>query len=109
MAQRDPYEVLGVPRDASADEMKSAYRRLARKYHPDVNPGDNEAEEKFKEIGSAYAVLSDPDKRARFDRFGTTDDAPQDPFFGAMAKPVQRFRTLAFTVSGGGAQTARSY
>jgi molecular chaperone DnaJ len=82
MAMRDPYEVLGVPRDASADEIKSAYRRLARRYHPDVNPGDAEAEEKFKEIGNAYAVLSDPDKRARFDQFGTTDDVPTDPVFG---------------------------
>jgi molecular chaperone DnaJ len=82
MAQRDPYEVLGVPRDSSADEIKSAYRRLARKYHPDVNQGDTSAEEKFKEIGSAYSVLSDPDKRAKFDRFGTTEDMPQDPFFG---------------------------
>ncbi|MBI5708094.1 MAG: molecular chaperone DnaJ [Armatimonadetes bacterium] len=71
---RDPYEVLGVSREASPDELKSAYRRLARRYHPDVNPGDHEAEEKFKEIGQAYSVLSDPDKRARFDRFGTVDE-----------------------------------
>lgn len=85
MAQRDPYEVLGVPKDATADEIKSAYRRLARKYHPDVNPGDHDAEEKFKEIGSAYAVLSDTEKRAQFDRFGTTEDMPQDPFFGGGA------------------------
>ncbi|MBN9501041.1 MAG: molecular chaperone DnaJ [Armatimonadetes bacterium 55-13] len=84
MSQRDPYEVLGVPRDASADEIKTAYRRLARKFHPDVNPGDNEAEEKFKEIGSAYGILSDTEKRARFDRFGSTDDQPQDPFFGGQ-------------------------
>ena len=84
MAQRDPYEVLGVPRDASADEVKSAYRRLARKYHPDVNPGDHEAEEKFKEVGAAYAVLSDPDRRSKFDRFGTTEDMPQDAYFGGQ-------------------------
>jgi molecular chaperone DnaJ len=83
MAQSDPYDVLGVSRTASADEIKSAYRRLARRYHPDVNPGDNEAEEKFKEIGAAYSVLSDPDRRARFDQFGTVDDQPQDPFFNA--------------------------
>src|SRR5690349_5394286 len=82
MAMRDPYEVLGVPRDASADEIKSAYRRLARRYHPDVNAGDAESEEKFKEIGNAYSVLSDPDKRSRFDQFGTTDEVPTDPFFG---------------------------
>lgn len=82
MAKRDPYEVLGVPRDASADEIKSAYRRLARRYHPDVNPDDPSAKEKFQEIGEAYGVLSDADRRARFDRFGTTEDMPTDPFFG---------------------------
>lgn len=83
MAQRDPYEVLGVPRSASADEIKSAYRRLARRYHPDVNPGDSEAEEKFKEIGAANSVLSDPERRARYDNYGQLDDQPQDPFSGA--------------------------
>lgn len=82
MSQRDPYEVLGVSRGAAADEIKSAYRRLARRYHPDVNPGDKDAEEHFKEIGAAYAVLSDPDRRARFDQYGSLDDQPQDPFFG---------------------------
>src|SRR5579885_384567 len=81
MAKRDPYEVLGVPRDASADEIKSAYRRLARRYHPDVNKDDPQAEEKFKEIGEAYSVLSDPDRRAKFDRFGSMDEQMQDPFF----------------------------
>ena len=80
---RDPYEILGVPRSASADEIKSTYRRLARRYHPDVNPGDPESEEKFKEIGQAYAVLGDPDKRARYDQTGQTEDQPSDPFGGA--------------------------
>ena len=83
MATKDPYEVLGVSRNAGADEIKSAYRRLARKFHPDVNPNDSEAEEKFKEIGAAYQILSDPDKKARFDTYGVTDDQPQDPFNGA--------------------------
>lgn len=83
MAQSDPYEVLGVPRGASADDIKSAYRRLARRYHPDVNPGDKDAEEKFKEIGAAYSVLSDADKRARYDQYGSLDDQPQD-FFGGQ-------------------------
>ncbi len=82
MQTRDPYEVLGVSRDAGADEIKSAYRRLARRYHPDVNGGDAEAEEKFKEVGQAYSVLSDPESRARFDRFGTVEDVPSDPFGG---------------------------
>jgi len=104
MAHSDPYEVLGVPRDASADEIKSAYRRLARKYHPDVNPGDHAAEEKFKEIGSAYAVLSDPDKRARFDRFGTTDDQPQDFFQGGQAGGINDLFEMFFGGMGGGAR-----
>lgn len=70
MAKRDYYEVLGVQKIASADEIKSAYRKLALKYHPDRNPGDKEAEEKFKEAAEAYSVLSDPDKRSRYDQFG---------------------------------------
>ena len=74
MPARDPYEVLGVSRDAPQDEIKSAFRKLARKYHPDVNPGDNTAEEKFKEVGEAYGIIGDPEKRARFDQFGVTDD-----------------------------------
>jgi molecular chaperone DnaJ len=76
MAQRDPYEVLGVNRSASADELKSAFRRLARQYHPDVNPNDSTAEDKFKEINEAYGLLSDADRRARFDQFGIREDQP---------------------------------
>lgn len=70
MAKRDYYEVLGVSKNASADELKKAYRKLALQYHPDRNPGDKEAEEKFKEAAEAYDVLSNPDKKARYDQFG---------------------------------------
>lgn len=69
MAQRDYYEVLGVPRTASPDDIKASFRRLARQFHPDVNKEDD-AEEKFKEINEAYAILSDPEKRAAYDRYG---------------------------------------
>ena len=70
MAKRDYYEVLGVDKNASEDEIKKAYKKLAIKYHPDRNPGDKEAENKFKEAAEAYSVLSDKDKRARYDQFG---------------------------------------
>ncbi len=69
-AKRDYYEVLGVSRDADDATLKKAYRQLAKKYHPDMNPGDAEAERKFKEASEAYAVLSDPDKRRQYDQFG---------------------------------------
>ena len=68
--KRDYYEVLGVQKNASEDEIKKAYRSLAKKYHPDMNPGDKEAEVKFKEVNEAYAVLSDSEKRSKYDRFG---------------------------------------
>ena len=78
--KRDYYEVLGVEKGASAEEIKKAYRKSAMKYHPDRNPGDKEAEEKFKELGEAYEVLSNDDKRARYDQFGF---AGVDPNYGA--------------------------
>src|SRR5205085_3701586 len=70
MAKEDFYKILGVKRDAKPEEIKKAYRRLARKYHPDVNPGDKSAEERFKQTTEAFDVLSDPKKRAVYDRFG---------------------------------------
>ncbi len=80
--KRDYYEVLGVEKGASAEEVKKAYRKNAMKYHPDRNPGDKNAEEKFKELGEAYEVLSDDDKRARYDQFGF---AGVDPNYGGGA------------------------
>ena len=68
--KRDYYEVLGVDKSASEDEIKRAYKKMARKYHPDLNPDNKEAEEKFKEVNEAYEVLSDSDKKARYDQFG---------------------------------------
>ena len=76
MAYKDYYDVLGVSRGASDADIKSAYRKLAKQYHPDKNAGDEKAAEKFKEIGEAYAVLSDPEKRKVFDQFGHTGQVP---------------------------------
>ncbi|MBK8129830.1 MAG: molecular chaperone DnaJ [bacterium] len=87
MAKRDYYEVLAVNRGASQDEVKKAYRKLAMQYHPDRNKGDAAAEEKFKEVGEAYAVLSDPQKRAQYDRFGHV--APGAGMGGGGPRPGQ--------------------
>ncbi len=78
--KRDYYEVLGLQKGATEDEIKKAYKKLARKYHPDMNPGDKAAEEKFKEVNEANEILSDPDKKARYDQFGF---AGVDPNYGA--------------------------
>ncbi len=74
--EKDYYQILGVPRGASLSEVKKAYRKLARKYHPDLNPGDKTAEARFKEIQEAYSVLSDPKKRAQYDQFGFVGNVP---------------------------------
>lgn len=115
MAKRDYYEVLGVSRDASQEEIKKAYRRLARKYHPDANPNDKGAEAKFKEISEAYKVLSDPQKRANYDRFGHAEPGQQgfDGFggFGGFGGGFEQnfgFDDIFDMFFGGGGRRRRS-
>ncbi len=92
MEKRDYYEVLGVERAADGQAIKTAYRKLAHKLHPDKNPGDKHAEEQFKEVSEAYEVLSDPDRRARYDRFGHTNGGfpggEDFPFGGGAAQTI---------------------
>jgi molecular chaperone DnaJ len=103
--KRDYYEVLGLARGASADEVKKAYRRLAVQHHPDKNPGDHTAEDKFKELGEAYDVLSDPDKRSAYDRYGhaafAQGSAAGPGGAGGFHDPFDVFREV-FGSSGGG-------
>src|SRR6476661_5800713 len=115
MAKKDYYNILGVKKDAKADEIKKAYRRLARKHHPDVNPNDKVSEDKFKEVQEAYDVLSDEKKRKVFDRFGYYADNldPDSPFAagaGASAGgPAAGFDFSGFDFSGGGASGGSSF
>lgn len=105
--RRDYYAVLGVPRTASEKEIKAAYRRLARKHHPDVNPGDKRAEEQFKAISEAYSVLSDPEKRKKYDRWGADWEKIEQAQaagadFGGFGGPRgERQRTYTWTSTSG--------
>ncbi|MDR3255254.1 MAG: molecular chaperone DnaJ [Synergistaceae bacterium] len=112
--KKDYYEILGVPKSATADEIKKAYRKLARKYHPDANPGNNDAEKKFKEINEAHDILSDAQKRSQYDQFGFVGDmaggAPggfggRDPF-GGMGGDI--FGDIFDSFFGGGKSRGRS-
>src|SRR5262245_46346420 len=76
MTEKDPYEILGVDRKASADEIKRAYRKLAKELHPDRNPGDKAAEKRFKEMQAAYDVIGDPERRKQYDQFGAGGPTP---------------------------------
>ena len=100
MSTEDYYQILGVDRNASEDEIKKAYRKLAVKFHPDKNPGDKNAEEKFKEISAAFEVLKDPDKRRKYDQFG------HDAFRGggqtAGVDPFDLFKDVFGGGGGGG-------
>lgn len=108
MAKRDYYEILGVAKDVSEDDLKKAYRKLAVKYHPDKNPGDKHAEEKFKELGEAYEALSDPQKRAAYDQYGhAAFDARARAsraggFGGGFHDPFEIFREVFGGGGGGG-------
>jgi molecular chaperone DnaJ len=102
LSDRDYYEVLGVDRGASAEDLKKAYRKLALKFHPDKNPGDKNAEESFKEAAEAYAVLSDPDKRARYDRFGRQGLGGQSGFSGFDSEAFADFGDILGNIFGFG-------
>src|SRR5262245_14833059 len=97
MEYKDYYKTLGVEKGAAEKEIKQAYRRLARKFHPDVNPGDKQAEERFREIGEAYAVLSDAEKRKRYDQFGPS--LRNGSFWQTKERATPRASSRVYTTS----------
>ena len=107
MAIKDYYNLLGIPKNAPDKDVKSAYRRLARKYHPDVNPGDKSAEARFKEINEAFEVLSDPDKRRKFDQYGS-DFENAEAFARARQQSQQQAQQQSQRQSGNFGRGARS-
>src|SRR5436309_1798836 len=100
-AKQDYYETLAVPKGASADDVRRSYRRLARKYHPDVNPGDKASEERFKKVQEAYDVLSDPQKRAMYDQYGFySENFKKEQAAGDAARGFSRGSGGGFDFSG---------
>src|SRR4030081_2408286 len=97
---KDPYSVLGVSKTASADEIKKAYRKLAKKLHPDVNPGDRKSEDRFKEVSGAFEVLGDPKKRALYDEFGEISTRP-----GFDEQRAREFQRQARSADSGGGRS----
>ena len=104
MAKSDYYELLGINKNATEDEIKKSYRKLAVKYHPDKNPGNKTAEEKFKEISEAYEVLSDSEKRSKYDQFGHAAFGPgaRSGRSGGFHDPFDIFKDVFSSGGGGG-------
>ena len=101
--KRDYYEVLGLSKSASEEEIKKAYRKQAKKYHPDLHPGDKECEEAMKEVNEAYEILSDPQKKARYDQYGF---AGVDPSYGAGAALAARASAISIWATSSAASLA---